>query len=168
VEGARAGKPAHVGELRRRFGDRLYGAVYALSPTNASEIVDDVFLRLPDLLAKYDEIGKFEGWLARVARNRARSEGRAQRDRDARHVDIDQLPLAGRTAGLTLERAEIRDRLLASLDDRQRAVWLLFEAGHSHKEIAERARISVDNSQKIVERARRVLREAYARLLGPV
>jgi DNA-directed RNA polymerase specialized sigma24 family protein len=98
----------------------------------------------------------------------ARTAGRAERTRDDRQVDIDIIPLAGRTVGLTVERAEIRERLLATLNEKQRAVWLLFEAGYTHKEIAGREGISVDNSQKIVERARRVLKEAYTRLLGPL
>jgi RNA polymerase sigma-70 factor (ECF subfamily) len=168
LEGARVGTPAHTGELRARFGDRLYAAIYSMAPETASELVDDVFLKLPALLASYDDLGKFEAWLTAVARNMARTAARSERNHSDRHTAVtDETPGAARTAGLTLERAEMRERLLANLDDRQRAVWVLYEEGYSHKEIAQRQGISVDNSQKILERARRSLQEAYTRLAEP-
>ncbi|HEY0778052.1 MAG TPA: sigma-70 family RNA polymerase sigma factor [Gemmatirosa sp.] len=167
VAGARDGKDAHVGELARRFGDRLLARLYALSPTLAGEIVTDTFMALPDKLVHYDDRGKFEPWLMGVAvhllRTRRRSEDRRREttgSSELRNVPGSRIP------GRTLEQQEIVEQLLGALPARQRQVWELLETGFTPAEVAAMLTLDVNNVYQLKNRARKTLRRAAREVLG--
>jgi RNA polymerase sigma factor (sigma-70 family) len=167
IAGAREGKDAHVGELRRRFGPAVYASAFRAYPRGVSEIVDDVFLKLPELLQRYDDRERFQSWIVTVALNVVRSRRRDDRRRLERQVGdsaIADLPVGGRSPGKSLEFADLRERLLEALDERQRTAWEMFESGHPHREIAEALGVDENNSQQIVYRAKQKLRVRYREL----
>src|SRR5439155_24621100 len=83
IDGARTGDREALASLYRTHGAVLYRLAYRLTgtPQDAEDVVHDVFVGLPEALARYEERGKLTSWLkrgtARVARGRGR--GRARR-----------------------------------------------------------------------------------------
>src|SRR5882672_7011733 len=69
VGGARDGDLAALGQLYEAFGAGLFRLAYRLTGTreDAEDVVHDVFVGLPDALHRYDERGRLESWLKRVA-----------------------------------------------------------------------------------------------------
>src|SRR5690349_3558618 len=82
VARARKGGADALSELYSRFGNALMAVAYRLtgSRDDAEDVLHDVFLGLPEALARYEERGSLESWLkrvtARVALTRLRSRGR--------------------------------------------------------------------------------------------
>lgn len=168
VAGAKEGLDTHIGVLRQRYGREVMAAIYGLVPSAASEVLDDVFLALPDLLQRYEERGNFLPWLRRVAKNRALTAARSVRNRGKHEVPMSSQfpsPAAPRLADMSMEHRALRKWLLERLDEREREVWLLYEQQYSHREIAEKVGVSEANSQKILSRARERLRIASAEWL---
>jgi len=168
VAGAREGLDTHIGVLRQRYGREVMAAIYGLVPSAASEVLDDVFLALPDLLEDYEERGNFLPWLRRIAKNRALTAARSVRNRAKHEVPMPTKlagPAAPKLADMSMEHRALREWLLERLDDREREVWLLYEQRYSHREIAERLGVTEANSQKILSRARARLRAASAEWL---
>lgn len=167
IAGAREGKDAHIGELRRRFGAAVYASAFRAYPRGVSEIVDDVFLKLPVLLQRYDDRERFQSWIVAVALNMVRSRRRDDRrmlDREVGDSAVAEYSGSSRSPGRSLEFADLRARLMEALDDRQRKAWEMFESGHTHREIAEALGVDENYSQQIVHRAKRKLRERYREL----
>src|SRR3989442_8475114 len=69
VEAARAGSPEALAALYRGHGAALYRLAYRLAgtPQDSGDVVDDVFVGLPEALERYEERGSIIGWLKRVA-----------------------------------------------------------------------------------------------------
>jgi len=65
------------------YGQRLYGYLYRLTGSrhDAEELLQELFLRLVRTIGAYEHVGRFEGWLFRIAtnlvRDRIRRAGRA-------------------------------------------------------------------------------------------
>lgn len=165
IAGARLGKDAHVGALRERYGPLVRDVAETVAPTAATEVVDDVFLAMPRLLAGYtSEQGKFVAWLRQVVRSRARTVARSIRARERREVTLPSQDLHAahsRTFGRTAEEREVKDRVLNQLGERERAVCELFAAGYRHAEIGTRLGITEANSQQIVSRVKKRLLARY-------
>lgn len=158
VRGARDGDPAALGMLYDAFGAGLFRLAYRLTGTreDAEDVVHDVFVGLPEALARYQERGRFGAWLARVTARVALMQQRRVRRR--REVGLDdaadiQARIAGAegTSGL---RAAV-----AALPVAQRAVLVLKEMeGYTHAEIAETLGITQVTSRVRLLRALRHLR----------
>src|SRR5260370_19324309 len=82
VDGARGGSPEALAALYRAHGVALYRLAYRVTGTreDAEDVLHDVFVGLPEALARYEERGNLAGWLkrvtARVALGRVRSRKR--------------------------------------------------------------------------------------------
>lgn len=141
----------HAGGLGR-LAWRLLG-----SRSDAEDVVQDLFARLPEALGGYREEGRLEGWLRRLAVNLALKRLRRHRTRaeiplEARSADL--LARAGEQDGLMVRRA------VESLPVEQRAVVVLkVVEGYSHEEIAEILGISRGASEVRLSRAMKRLRE---------
>lgn len=127
-----------------------------MSRADAEDVVHDVFVRLPVLIAQYDERGRFEGWLTRLAIRVALM--RARRER--RLVSLDAAPQEATAvperdfAALQLAHAAV-----AALPDALRHVLVLrVMLELSHAEIAELLGISVGTSEVRMHRAIKQLR----------
>jgi RNA polymerase sigma-70 factor, ECF subfamily len=128
-----------------------------LSADDAEDIVQDVFVGLPEALAAYDGRGTFEAWLrrvtVRVALMRLRS---ARRRSDTAHNAQLQRAISG--TDHTLDRLALQAAMRA-LPSALRVVFVLSDVeGYSHAEIGRLLGILPGTSQVRLHRARRKLR----------
>lgn len=137
--------------LLEAFGPRLYGYFYRATGDHheAEDLVGEVMLRLVRQLKRYDERGKFEPWLFRVAANVLRDRIRRSRARPpgrslSAGEDDDwasELADDGPGPDVPAEADEASQRLndaIARLDETTRQMILLRHFGQlSFKEVAE-------------------------------
>jgi RNA polymerase sigma factor (sigma-70 family) len=180
------------GEVYRRYRDRVWARVYYVIRTVpwlrearevATDVTTQVFVGLPAAVARYQDQGKAEQWLLRVALRTAlrhresltgnwsgrkpASGGGAAPTRsyldldDAVHQIYDLMDETERD-----ERLELRRRLDAWRKDPGKEKWLalidLFLEGYSHDEIAERLGITSGTSRTWMWKIRQQLAEAPA------
>src|SRR5881296_3268595 len=158
VAEARAGSPDALSALYLEHGAALYRLAYRLTETreDAEDVVHDVFVGLPEALARYEERGKLTSWLKRVTARVALVRLRARTRR--REVGIEAtLP----TAAPPLDSASMALRAAVdALPDPLRAVLVLKEIeGYSHAEVGELLGISAGASRVRLNRAMRRLRK---------
>jgi RNA polymerase sigma-70 factor (family 1) len=142
---------AALSKLYDRYSRLIYSiALSALGePSDAEEIVQDVFLRVWERAETYQaEQGKMVAWLARIARNRSIDLLRRRKVRlDASSVAWEELiiePADEQDAEWEVELKQQEQRLrsaLAQLPPEQKEVLALaYFQGLSHQEIADRLR----------------------------
>lgn len=128
------------------------------SEADAADIVQEVFVGLPEALEKFDG-DNFRGWLTTITRRYAYMCLRSDKRRRTAESNLPwPVPPASREeallAGLDIEKA------LARLDDDLRRVFMLREVqGLSHDEVAAELAISSGLSRVRLVRARRALME---------
>jgi RNA polymerase sigma-70 factor (ECF subfamily) len=158
VERAREGDPAALGLLYDDFGAGLFRLAYRLtgSREDAEDVVHDVFVGLPEALARYEERGRLGAWLGRVTARVALMGRRTTRRR--REVELDGAADVPSSPGASRPDAALR-MALDALPPGQRAVVVLKEIeGYSHAEIATTLGISPMTSRVRLLRALRRLR----------
>lgn len=140
----------------------LYAYNVLGSYEEAKDVVQDVYLRFSQLAQERIEDKK--SYLIRMVINLAIDEKRKQKKRLASYPGpwLPE-PVATEDPQVALSRKEILSYsllvLLEKLDPRQRAVFILKEAfDYDHEDIARVLGISVENSRKILSRARADLR----------
>lgn len=81
IEAAKAGRAEAYQALLEAYGPRLYGFFYRATAHqhDAEDLVSEVMLRLVRMLPGYDERGRFEPWLFRIAANLVRDRIRRRR-----------------------------------------------------------------------------------------
>jgi len=87
-----AGEVSAWDELIEQFSPRVFGVLFhhCHDPELAEELTQDTFVRISEKFSKpggYQEQGRFEPWLMRVAMNRLRDEMR-RRQRHAKSMDM--------------------------------------------------------------------------------
>jgi RNA polymerase sigma-70 factor, ECF subfamily len=161
VQHARSGAPDALRELYERYGAAVYRLAYRLSGSaaDAEDVLQDVFVGLPEALRRFDGRGSLEGWIKRVAARTALM--RLRREGRRREVGLDALPLASAAPAPDrfVETAAL-ERALAALPDPLRVVFVLREVeGYSHAEIAGLLGIRRGTSEVRHHRARKALQE---------
>ncbi len=139
----------------------LYRVAYRItgSIADAEDVLQDVFVGLPEALRTYEARGSLEGWLRRVTARvaLARIRKRARRaELPLRHASppVRDPPLSDRV----VERTAL-ERALDELPSTLRLVFVLKEAeGYSHAEIAALLRIRPGTSEVRLHRAKQILR----------
>lgn len=143
-----------LGELYRRHSARAYSvAMRLLGSSEAEDVVHDVFLTLPAMLANYEERGAFGAWLRRAVVRAALSRLRSERRR--KESVLDEVPAAEpRWTDPDLECA------IARLPPRLRTVLVLHAVeGFPHRDIASMLGISPIAVRVRYSRALRALRQ---------
>lgn len=127
------------------------------SGAEADDVVQDVFVGLPDAIHTFEERCELWGWLRRVTILEARMHVRASRRR--REVPMwPDTTRDERTRSRPVDRIAL-ERAVSRLPAPYRAVVVLKEVeGMTHAEVAELLGISVENSCVRLHRARRMLR----------
>jgi len=168
----RAGDPAAVAEVSRRYGGFLRAAIRRkLHPglrarLDSMDVVQDVwasFLNLPaDRLdfRNSDDLLKF---LTQVAYNRTvelfRKRFETQRDDIHRELPLDALP-GGRevfpgptpTPSVCVSAGEEWERLLGQFPEPQRVILRRLQEGHDNRDIAKMANVSLATVNRVVRR----------------
>jgi RNA polymerase sigma factor (sigma-70 family) len=156
---AASGSPAALAALFEMYSALVHRVAYRLTmaPDDAEDIVQDVFIGLPEALAGYAGGGDFPAWIRKVTVRAALMRMRSSRRRSA---------TAARAAGETqtamsnfvLDRVAIATALVALPND-LRVVFMLADIeGYSHAEIGALLGIRTGTSEVRLHRARRRLR----------
>lgn len=161
VAAVRRGGSEALGELFRRHGRSVHATAYRVtgSAQDAEDVLQDVFLMLPDALQRYEERQQFAAWLKRVATLTALMRVRSRAAR--RETAADPLwEIPAREPSTVVEQVAVQ-KALGSVPEAMRVVWMLKEVeGYSHAEIAEMLGISSGNSAARLFRAWKLLRAA--------
>lgn len=157
IELAKRGDAPAMHRLVDLFAGRIFGFFYRStgSRADAEDLMQEVFVRVVRMLSQYQDDGRFESWLFRIAANLVRDRVRQQRRRprhlsghgadSTRHGNESQVldELAGQepAADARMALGEDVDALnaaLAQLPDGEREVIMLRHFSQmSFKEIAE-------------------------------
>lgn len=162
LDRARAGDADALTTLFHRHAHWVQDVAYRVtgSVDEAEDVLQDVFVGLPEALRSYEAEGPLQAWLGRVTTRTALLRGRRETRRNRwqmRAVEqsgASHVPPAAVEARLTLERA------LARMKEDWRVVYMLYEVeGYGHKDIAEMLGIAEGASQVRLHRARRFLKD---------
>ncbi len=154
----RAGDAEALGELFARFAGVVHRAALHLtgSAADADDVVQDVFVALPEALRGYEVRVSLSGWIRKVAVRAALTRlRRSERRREDRLDEVHEPARADRE----IERLEV-ERLIARLPATLRTVLVLKEIeGYSHGEIGRLLGISESASEVRLYRAKQLLRK---------
>ncbi len=128
----------------------------------AEDIVHDLFVGLPEHLARYQEQGKFRAWLRTTAVGMARMSSRREHRR--REVLARETPSPASLGARDLHASIDIERAVADLPETLRLVFVLKQwEGYSHDEIARMLDISAGASRVRHSRALDALRTSLDR-----
>jgi RNA polymerase sigma-70 factor (ECF subfamily) len=162
VERLRSGNLESLDALFHRHARALLGVAYRLtgSSAEAEDVVQDLFVGLPDALRRYAEQGTLGAWLRTVTVRLALDRMRRRERRREVPLDSTVERFAGdsRAAGAMEARWDL-ERALATLPDALRVVFMLKEVdGYSHAEIGRLLGIRTGTSEVRLHRAIKALR----------
>ena len=158
IDAARSGSRAALEELYRAHAGAVYALAFRITGTreDAEDVLQDVFVGLPRALRSYDERGRFESWLKRVAARTSLMRLRATTRR--REQMLDDAPEPSSPMPAEVERIAVRSAL-ARMPENLRVVFVLREIeGYTHDEIGELLHISAGASATRLSRAWSFLR----------
>ena len=153
------------GALARVFTDHardVYRVAYGitLSADDADDVVQDVFIGLPEALRHYDERGRFSAWLRMVAARTALMRRRAGMQVNSA---LNQATSGGRNPEEILADRLSLETALRVLPEDARAVFVLkVIEGYTHDEISAQLGIRRGTSEVRLFRAIRRIREMLA------
>ncbi len=158
VEAARAGDRSAYGRLYDRFAPMVHGLLLARVPrADVDDLVQDVFLQAMRRLAALRSPEAFGGWLAAIARNRARDHWRRGENTVELPADVAGAP---HPEGEALAVLVAIRRLPEAY--RETLVLRLVE-GMTGPEIAERTGLTPGSVRVNLHRGMQLLREALGR-----
>ena len=168
IQRARTGDVDAFEILYRENAGRVYALCLRLragDSTEATELMQDVFVRAWRRLETFRGDCAFSSWLHRLAVNTMLENARSERRRVARVLpmeDTSRLEGAARASGVDL-RMDMEEAV-ASLPKGARLAFVLHDVeGYQHQEIAEQLGVSVGTIKAQLHRARRLLRERLER-----
>ena len=160
MDRARRGDHDALTALYTEHAEAVYEVAFYLmeSSADAQDVVQDVFIGLPEAIRTYEGRGSFGSWLRTVAVRTALTKLRQRRR-------LNEISLGFHRRGPSLapvghiDRIEL-ERAVSSLPEKLRIVVVLKEIqGFSHKEIAALLGIRPTASAARLSRAREQLRE---------
>lgn len=162
----RMGDPNALASCYRKYAPALLTVAYRISASvaDAEDVVHDVFVGLPEALARYQEHGRFDAWLSQVTIRTALMRQR----REARYDD--DAPLATMAAAPALLddalSGEYVQRALAELSPALRHVFVLrYVHDYTHAQIAALLGIAVNTSEVRLHRAVQQLRRSLGSMV---
>jgi RNA polymerase sigma-70 factor (ECF subfamily) len=156
VEAARGGDRSAFGRLYQNYGRMIHGILLArVPPAEVDDLVQEVFLQAFRHLSRLREAAAFGGWLAAIARNRARDHFRKSRP-------ADELPATLLAPGDTASDAEAAAALVTirGLPEAYRETLILrLVEGMTGPEIATRTGLTPGSVRVNLHRGMKLLRE---------
>jgi RNA polymerase sigma-70 factor, ECF subfamily len=150
--------------LYREHSPRIYALCLRLKAgdrSDATELLQDVFIKAWRRLDTFRGDCAFASWLHRLAVNTMLENARSEQRRTARVLpmeDTSRLVGAARASGVEL-RMDM-ESAIASLPKGARLAFVLHDVeGYQHQEIAEQLSVTVGTVKAQLHRARRLLRE---------
>ncbi|MDY7011153.1 MAG: sigma-70 family RNA polymerase sigma factor [Planctomycetota bacterium] len=176
ITAVRAGAEGAWEDFLAAYGRRLYGYFFRATGSHheAEDLLGEIMLRLVRKMGEYDDRGRFEPWLFRIAANLVRDRIRRARSRlapmsldsdDDEQVSLGETvsgPAGSVDAGLLAgENHDALAEALEKLSERSRQMVLLRHFGDmSYSEIAEIYDCPVGTVLARVHRALKTLRTA--------
>ena len=164
VARARRGEPEALAALYHRYGKRVFGLAWRLtgSRADAEDVVQDLFVGLPEALKRYEDRGRLDAWLRAVVVRLVLMHKRSERRRREVALTPGDVRSAPPDGGI-LNRADL-DGALRALPDTMRTVFVLKALeGYTHAEIGALLGIRAGTSEvryhRAVRRLRAVLKE---------
>ena len=168
IRRAQAGDVDAFELLYREHAGRIFALCLRLKAgdsTDATELMQDVFIRAWRRLETFRGDCAFSSWLHRLAVNTMLENTRGDNRRIARVLPMDdtsRLAGAARSSGIDL-KMDLEDAI-ASLPKGARLAFVLHDVeGYQHQEIAEQLGVTVGTIKAQLHRARRLLRERLER-----
>lgn len=156
----RAGDADALAELYRNFADQVYDTALRLtaSKDDAEDVLQNVFIGLPDVLGGYTGSGTLGAWIRRIAHRTALGFMRQNKRLLMRERKFGRQRPAGE-APATVEAKLTLEWALRRMPDDLRVVYVLKEIeGYSHDEIAGLLGLSASASAVRLHRARGFLK----------
>jgi RNA polymerase sigma-70 factor (ECF subfamily) len=151
-------------QLYREHSPRIYALCLRLKAgdkSDATELLQDVFVKAWRRLDTFRGDCAFASWLHRLAVNTMLESARSDGRRTARVLpmeDTSRLAGAARSSGIELKMD--MENAIASLPKGARLAFVLHDVeGYQHQEIAEQLGVTVGTIKAQLHRARRLLRE---------
>jgi RNA polymerase sigma-70 factor (ECF subfamily) len=168
IRRAQAGDVDAFELLYHEHSARIYALCLRLKAgdsSDATELMQDVFIRTWRRLSTFRGDCAFSSWLHRLAVNTMLENARGDSRRTARVLSMDdtsRLSGAARSSGVELKMD--MENAIASLPKGARLAFVLHDVeGYQHQEIAEQLSVSVGTVKAQLHRARRLLRERLER-----
>ena len=154
--------------LYREHSPRIYALCLRLESgdkSNATELLQDVFIKAWRRLDTFRGDCAFVSWLHRLAVNTMLENARRDQRRTARVLPMeDTSRLAGAARSSGVESRMDMESAIASLPKGARLAFVLHDVeGYQHQEIAEQLSVTVGTVKAQLHRARRLLRERLER-----
>lgn len=153
--------------LVRRYLGRVFGLALRMMGNNhdAEDAAQEAMLRAMRFLPSYRQEGTFDRWVLKVASNtcldllRKRKTFRVS-PQSEEHLAVLAEPQADPSEALAGERLAFVEKMLPTLPDQQRAVFVLFHyEGRSLRDVAEAMDMPEGTVRSSLHRARRKLRD---------
>jgi RNA polymerase sigma-70 factor (ECF subfamily) len=150
--------------LYREHSPRIYALCLHLKAgdkSDATELLQDVFIKAWRRLDTFRGDCAFVSWLHRLAVNTMLENARSDQRRTARVLPMeDTSRLAGAARSSGVESRMDMERAIASLPKGARLAFVLHDVeGYQHQEIADQLSVTVGTVKAQLHRARRLLRE---------
>jgi RNA polymerase sigma-70 factor, ECF subfamily len=150
--------------LYREHSPRIYALCLRLKTgdkSDATELLQDVFIKAWRRLDTFRGDSAFVSWLHRLAVNTMLENARSDQRRTARVLPMeDTSRLAGAARSSGVESRMDMESAIASLPKGARLAFVLHDVeGYQHQEIAEQLSVTVGTVKAQLHRARRLLRE---------
>ena len=150
--------------LYRRTSDRVYALCLRMSgdPDRATELVQDVFVRVWEKLPTFRGDSQFTTWLHRLTVNLVLQDRRKRGRREARELGADDLDRFGRAARRSMPGTRVDlERAIAGLPEKARRVLVLRDVeGYKYDEIARMTGVTLGTVKAQIHRARGLVKEA--------
>ncbi len=150
--------------LYRRTSERVYAVCLRMTgdTERATELVQDVFVRVWEKLPGFRGESRFTTWLHRLTVNLVLQDRRSRGRREAREVGTADLERFGRVARRSMPGTRIDlERAIAGLPEKARRVLVLRDVeGYKYDEIARMTGVSLGTVKAQIHRARGLVKEA--------
>lgn len=163
LERVRSGEEGSLREVMADYGPLVYGVALRItgSEADAEDILQDVFIGIPEALRKFDG-RNFYGWLAVLVARRALMCLRAERRRHKAESNVPWITSQRSHEDEVLSRQTL-EMAISELEVELRTVYVLKEVeGLTHAEIANALGISQELSRVRLFRAKQLLKRRLA------
>ncbi len=161
ISGCKKGERRYQEILYRRFARKMYALClsYAGNRGFAQDILQEAFIKVFKNIAQYQQKGSLEGWIRRIVTNTAIDMLR-QNHKIESYIEEEPLHTENASENEALDHLGSDEILaqVARLPEGARVIFNLYAMeGYTHKEIAQRLKISTGTSKSQFNRARQLL-----------
>jgi RNA polymerase sigma factor (sigma-70 family) len=161
LKGCRKNKRQYQEVLYQKYAKKMYGIClsYAGGRDLAQDMLQDAFIKIFNRIKDFKQEGSLEGWIRKIVTNTAIDHLRQQK-RVQNYISDQKETKEDIFEPDALQKLQTQDVLdqVAKLPEGARIVFNLYALeGYTHKEIAEKLKITEGTSKSQFNRARKIL-----------